>query len=351
MDLRSLLLFALTFTLIVAVHEFGHYITARLLGMRVLEFAFGFPPKIVGITHAGILYSINAIPFGGFVRILGQDDFDPKATSADPMAFTSKSWIAQSIVLVAGVVMNFLLALILLTGAFLVTGQPEPTGQIRVAEVQASSPAAAAKLQVGDVITRIDGKDASGMANLVNYTRRRAEKELTLTIMRENAAQEVTLTPRADPPDGQGPLGIKIEDVTVVRPIGLAEAMGSAMSLTGSVAHGIANLPAAIFEGTAGAQVGGPIEIYRVTKQVSEVDTAAFLKLVGILSVNLGIVNILPFPGLDGGRLLFVLISGIFKRQLSPKAEGIVHLAGFLFLLAVLILVSINDVSRIIKGG
>ncbi|HKC91293.1 MAG TPA: site-2 protease family protein, partial [Candidatus Limnocylindria bacterium] len=128
-------LFLVMFTLIIAVHEFGHYITARLLGMRVLEFAFGFPPRIFAIRRGGIDYSVNAIPFGGFVRILGQDDFAIEQRGAgEPGSFTSKPWWAQAIVLAAGVAMNFVLALIVLTAAFMI-GTEAPTGVVRVEEV------------------------------------------------------------------------------------------------------------------------------------------------------------------------------------------------------------------------
>ena len=134
-DVRTVLLFLVVFTVIIAVHEFGHYITARLLGMRVLEFAFGFPPRLAGITHAGIAYTLNWIPFGGFVRILGQDDFSIKQQGeGDPQAFGSKPWWAQAIVLVAGVTMNFVLAIVVLTAAFAL-GTTGPTGEVRVIEV------------------------------------------------------------------------------------------------------------------------------------------------------------------------------------------------------------------------
>src|SRR6267378_8503085 len=132
-------LFLIMFTAIIAVHEFGHYITARVLGMRVLEFAFGFPPRIAAIRRGGIDYSINAIPFGGFVRILGQDDFSIEQHGAgDPGSFTSKPWWAQAIVLAAGVVMHFILAIAVLTVAF-AAGTPTPTGQIRVDRVAPGS--------------------------------------------------------------------------------------------------------------------------------------------------------------------------------------------------------------------
>src|SRR3979490_2306960 len=140
----TLILFLLTFTVIIAVHEFGHYLTARLLGMKVLEFAFGFPPRIAAIRHAGIDYSINAIPFGGFVRILGQDDFSIEQHGAgDPGSFTSKPWWAQAAVVAAGVGMSFVLAIVVLTAAFAI-GTEAPSGVVQVQEVAPGSPAAAA---------------------------------------------------------------------------------------------------------------------------------------------------------------------------------------------------------------
>ena len=150
------LLFLLTFTVIIAVHEFGHYWTARLLGMKVLEFAFGFPPRLAAIRHAGIDYSINAIPFGGFVRILGQDDFTiHQAGEGDVGSFTSKPWWAQAIVLAAGVTMNMVLALVVLTIAF-ATGTTASTGDVRVRSVATDSPAQKAGIQVGDIVRSID---------------------------------------------------------------------------------------------------------------------------------------------------------------------------------------------------
>src|SRR5439155_10076088 len=154
---QTLVLFIATFTLIVAVHEFGHFAAARLLGMKVLEFAFGFPPRIAAIRRGETEYTINWIPFGGFVRILGQDDFTIRQTgTGDPRSFTSKPWWAQAVVLAAGVVMNFVLAIVILTVSFLV-GATAPTGDVRVANVQPNTPAAIAGIQVGDIVVDIDG--------------------------------------------------------------------------------------------------------------------------------------------------------------------------------------------------
>lgn len=356
--LRTLAIFLTVFTLIIAVHEFGHYITARLLGMKVLEFAFGFPPRAAGIRHAEIDYTVNWIPFGGFVRILGQDDFSIKQQGeGDPRAFTSKPWWAQAIVLVAGVTMNFVLALVVLTAAFAM-GTTGPTGEVRVADrgVAPGSPAESAGFQPGDIVVSVDGKKVSSTRELIQYTRRNVEKEIALEVSRNGRPiPTVRAVPRAEPPEGEGPLGIKIEDVQGPIAVGLPEAAGQAWALTGDVVTQIAELPGQLLgRGGSGSgpapEVTGPVGIFQVTGQVSELGLPTLLKLVGVLSVNLGVLNIVPFPGLDGGRLFFVLASALLRRRLSPQLEAGIHAAGFLLLLGLLVLVSISDIRRVVGG-
>ncbi|MBA2371280.1 MAG: M50 family metallopeptidase [Candidatus Limnocylindria bacterium] len=357
-SLRTLAIFLLVFTLIIAVHEFGHYLTARLLGMKVLEFAFGFPPRAVGVRHAEIDYTLNWIPFGGFVRILGQDDFSIKQQGeGDPRAFTSKPWWAQAIVLVAGVTMNFVLALVVLTAAFAM-GTTGPTGEVRVAErgVAAGSPAEVAGFQPGDIVVSVDGRKVSTTRELIQYTRRNVEKEIALEVMRNGRPiPTVRAIPRAEPPEGEGPLGIKIEDVQGPMAVGVPEAFGQAWALSGEVVTQILELPGQLIgrggSGTGPApEVTGPVGIFQVTGQVAELGLPTLLKLVGVLSVNLGVLNIVPFPGLDGGRLFFVLVAGLFRRRLSPQLEAGIHAAGFVLLLALLVLVSISDIRRAVGG-
>lgn len=355
-DARTLVLFVITFTAIIAVHEFGHYLTARLLGMKVLEFAFGFPPKVVSIVHGGISYSINAIPFGGFVRILGQDDFAiHQEGEGDPRAFTSKPWWAQAIVLVAGVTMNVLLALVVLTAAF-ASGTTAPNGDVRVDLVAAGSPAEAAGIKVDDIVRSIDGKQVTSSRDLVAAVRAKArtESEVTLQIERNGRPlPPIKAVPRAEPPEGQGPLGIRLEDVQGPIAVALPEAFGQAVSLTRDVVVQILELPGQLISarGTGdGPAVSGPIGILQVTGQVAQFGVATFLKLVGVLSINLAVLNIVPFPGLDGGRLFFVLVAGIFRKRLSPQLEAAVHAVGFALLLLLLVVVSISDIRRVVGG-
>ncbi len=355
-DLRTLVLFLLTFTLIIAVHELGHFVSARLLGMKVLEFGFGFPPRAFRIQHAGIDYTVNWIPFGGFVRILGQDDFTiHQQGEGDPRSFTSKPWWAQAIALAAGVFMNFVLAIVVLTVAF-TTGSTAPTGEVRVVEVAPGSPAAAAGILPGDIVAAVDGRRMTRTNDLVRYTTRNVEKLVSIELVRGGKPlAPIEAVPRAEPPEGQGPLGIRIEDVQAPVSVGIPDAFRQALGLTGDVVGQIVELPGQLFARSGSSspgppQVGGPIEIFRVTGQVAQFGLPTFLKLIGVLSVNLGVLNIVPFPGLDGGRLFFVLVGGIFRRRLSPQVEAAVHAIGFFLLLALLVVVSISDIRRAVGG-
>ena len=349
-------LFLVMFTLIIAVHEFGHYITARLLGMRVLEFAFGFPPRIFAVRRAGIDYSVNAIPFGGFVRILGQDDFSIEQHGAgDPGSFTSKPWWAQAIVLAAGVAMNFVLAIVVLTAAFAI-GTEAPTGAVRVEEVAPGSPAEAAGIQPGDVVRTIDGKTITRTSELQNYIYSHAGKEVTIVLDRGvRTVGPLVIVPRPQPPENEGPLGVKLSEVTSPpTALPLPQAFVQAARLTGDVVAQIADLPAQLLARPAGQPgpppVGGPIEILRVTALVSQAGLSAFLKLIGVISVNLGVLNIIPFPGLDGGRLFFVLLSAALRRRLSPQVEAAIHAVGFVLLIGLLVVVSVADIRRAAGG-
>jgi len=359
-DPRNVLLFLVTFTLIVAIHELGHYATARALGMQVLEFAIGFGPRLLGFRAGEIDYSVRAIPLGGYVRILGQDDFAiQQEGEGHPRAFTSKPWWSQAIVLVSGVAMNVVLALVALTIAF-VSGTTGPTGDVQIAEVMAHSPAEQAGLMKGDVVRAIDDRQITRSGELVNYVRQKARTETEVTLQIERNGRPIPLVkavPRKDPPEGEGPLGVRLEDVQGPISVSLPEAVRQSIGLAGEVVGQIAALPGQLLAsrgggggGGGGPEVGGPIQIFVVIAQISQYGLSTYLKLVGVLSVNLAVLNIVPFPGLDGGRLFFVLVAGIFRKRLSPQLEAAIHAVGFVLLLALLVVVSISDIRRVVGG-
>jgi len=253
-------LFIVMFTAIIAVHEFGHYLTARLLGMRVLEFAFGFPPRAFAIRHGGIDYSVNWIPFGGFVRILGQDDFSIEQRGAgEEGSFTSKPWWAQAIVLAAGVFMNFVLAITVLTVAFAI-GTTAPTGKIRVEEVAPNSPAAVAGIQPGDIVKSIDKRPITRTTDLVSYVTQHADKEVILVIERNGRDLDpITAVPRKEPPEGEGPLGIRLSEVQAQVAMSPPQAFLQALTLTGDVVEQIAELPGQLLTRAPGSPNPPPV--------------------------------------------------------------------------------------------
>jgi regulator of sigma E protease len=225
-----------------------------------------------------------------------------------------------------------------------------------VEEVAPGSPAEVAGIQPLDVVRTIDGKEITRTSDLQTYVYGHAGKEVTIVLDRGGrTVGPITVVPRATPPENEGPLGVKLSEVTSP-PTALAppQAFVQALRLTGDVVSQIADLPAQLFARPAGQPgpppVGGPIEILRVTALVSQAGLSAFLKLVGVISVNLGVLNIIPFPGLDGGRLFFVLLSAALRRRISPQVEAAIHAIGFVLLLGLLVGVSVADIRRAAGG-
>jgi len=225
-----------------------------------------------------------------------------------------------------------------------------------VDEVAPNSPAAAAGIQPGDIVRSVDGRPVTKTTDLVAYVTSAARADMEVTLVLERNGRElppITTAPRAEPPTGEGPLGIKLGEVTAQVSMPLPQAFGQALGLTGDVVEQIAALPGELIARPPGAQpppVGGPIQIFVVTAAVSQLGFATFLKLVGVISVNLGVLNIIPFPGLDGGRLFFVLAGALLRRRLSPQVEAAIHAIGFVLLLGLLVVVSVADIRRATGG-
>jgi regulator of sigma E protease len=213
-----------------------------------------------------------------------------------------------------------------------------------------------AGIQPLDIVRTIDGNEVTRTTDLRTYIYGHAGKEVSIVIDRGGQTiGPIVVVPRANPPEAEGPLGVRLEDVasppTALSP---PQAFVQALRLTGDVARQIADLPGQLLSRPTNEPgpppVGGPIQIFLVTAAVSQLGVAAFLKLVGIISVNLGVLNIVPFPGLDGGRLFFVLLSAALRRRLSPQVEAAIHAVGFVLLLGLLVVVSVADIRRAAGG-
>jgi len=363
---RSLITVVLFFGILgilVIVHELGHFVTARLFRVRVLEFGIGFPPRAKVIRDVGeTVYSLNWLPIGGFVKLEGEDGDEAQ----DPRSFAAQGLLRKLVILLAGVAMNLVLAFAIFTGIAL-TG--DPAIGVYVPYVQPGSPAEMAGVRVGDVIERVDGRtfSAFGPSSILQDLRAKAGRTVVLTARRDGAAVQLTATLR-DPQQieaGNGALGIgqvpdrPLESRTiqdrVTYEFAAAIALGTERTVdaTRLVIDGVGQLVASIVtQPTEPPPAAGPVGI---ATQIGDVFWAlgplVTLYLAAILSANLAVVNILPFPPLDGGRMLMLVIKRFVGERLSLRAERLTYFVGFAVLLAFLIWVTAFDIARQLGGG
>lgn len=346
------LIFIIVLGVLVLVHEFGHFITAKKAGMKVEEFGFGFPPRIFGIKKGETTYSLNWIPFGGFVKIFGEDG----QGEDNQKSFASKKAGARARVIVAGVVMNILLAYVLLTAGNMMglrTAIAEDDKnplihdrQIQIVQIAAHSPAAEAKLETLDEII--------GFANVADFQKFINEnrgKNIIIKIKRGGKILEKSITPRVNPPAGEGALGISLAATGVIKyPWYKAIYEGGKQTgiLIMNTAYGYGQIIGRLFTtGSPGAELSGPIGIARFTGQAARIGLAYLIQLMALLSVNLAILNIIPFPALDGGRLLFIGLEKIKGSPISRRVENLVNSIGFALLIALMVYVTTKDISRL----
>jgi regulator of sigma E protease len=331
-------------SLMMFVHELGHFITARLAGITVQEFGFGLPPRIWGYkAKNGVIYSINWIPFGAFVKMLGEED--PTA----PGSFASKPRGIRAIVLSAGSGMNFLLAVAAFAMVFIV-GIPgvAPDGPVNIAEVAPGSPAEVAGLQPGDQIIAFDNQSVT-VQSFRDATQSHLDQPIQIGYRRGNQTATTSLTPRSNPPDGQGAIGIVISGTLIhLNPFA---AVGQGFMQTVRVIGLTLSVPKMLLEGTiapADARLVGLVGMAQETSAtVSYVADTGFwyplFFLTGLFSAGLSIANMLPIPALDGGRLFFVILEWIRGRRIPPEREAAYHFVGIVVLLTIMVIISFND--------
>ena len=353
--LLALVLFIVILGGLVLVHEIGHFVTARLLGVRVLEFGIGFPPRAKVLRAKGeTLWTLNWLPIGGFVRMDGEDGDgadDPRSFSAKPL------WVRLAI-LVAGVVMNIVLAFAIF---FSIAWLASPVVGVEIGKVEAGSPAAAAGLRPGDEIFAVSGEtfEFFGERNLIDALRGNAGKTVALDVVRDDGSRvsiNATLRPAAELSPTRGALGIS--DLTqaytgtyVGHDIGtsLGIAATQVVNWGGLIIDGLGSLVAGfITDPTAPPPASGPIGIaVSLTDIFLGSGPILTLFVAGILSVNLGVVNILPFPPLDGGRMSMLVIKRLFGSRVSLRAERLTYAVGFVFLMVFIFWVSGFDIIRL----
>ncbi len=355
----SVIIFILILALLVLVHEFGHFIAAKKAGVLVEEFGIGFPPRIFGVKIGETLYSLNIIFLGGFVKLYGEEykeTANKKEEHLTKRAFSHKKPFAKAFIVVCGVIGNFLLGWILVSYLF-TQGVPTPTNHVVVESVQKNTPAQAAGLQESDVILELktDNKTyrLTSANALINLTKQLEGQNINLVVLRDNKELVINLTPRKNPPAGQGPLGVVITSYMTKKytwyqaPIsGLIESFSITRQIVTQLVQTVLQF---VTLKKTNVDVTGPIGIAQYTGQAIKLGKDAVLELIALLSLNLAVINILPFPALDGGKLVFVVYEWITKKRVNQTIENYTNLVGIVILLTLAILVSIHDIMKIYK--
>lgn len=357
--MESILTTSLTFfvilSILVFIHELGHFLIAKWAGILVEEFGFGLPPRLFGKKVGETVYSINSLPIGGFVKLYGEDaDELKKANVPAKRSFTNKSKKIRASILVAGVCMNFVLA-VGITTYLLTQGVPEPSGHVHVERVQVGSPAEEVGLEVGDTIAAIEGQSIITPRDLIEATKKYLGTTVTLTVKRDSKEMEIPVLARKDPPQGQGAIGVAISDLeTKYYSVDRAplEAVRINLWRGGEMLKGIGVLIWRVVTlQPVAADVAGPIGIAAVTGEAVRFGWKAVLEFMSILSLNLAVINILPIPALDGGRLAFLFAEKLLGRKLRPAFEQKTHQFGMIILIFLILLISINDILRLARGS
>lgn len=372
----SIIIFIATLLTLVLIHELGHFLFAKKFGIKVEEFGFGIPPKVWGKKFGETLVSINWLPLGGFVRLLGEDEVN-KNILANPRSFAHKKVWERIMVVFAGVLMNFILAWIifyislgfagfkfqlplLVDHKFLGVEQTNENFVV-ITNVSKDSPAEAANLKTGEQIISINGESVNASGDFIAKTKSQAGKEIKLTVLdSDKQTREVQITPRENPPVGQGPLGIALTSVALAN----MEYKSPLQKVFAGPLHSI-NL--AIYSGKVigkligqsfakrtlepiSSSVSGPVGIGILANDIltkASNPALAYLDFMGLLSLNLAVINLLPIPAMDGGRLFFLLVEAITRKRVHAEIEKWVHTIGMVFLLCLAVLITFSDVRKL----
>lgn len=372
----TILVFLVTLLVLVLAHELGHFTVAKKYGVKILEFGFGIPPKIWGKKVGETIVSINLLPVGGFVRLLGEDETDKK-TLQDKRSFAVQPVWHRILIVIAGVVSNFLLAVILfwvVLGAqgfkeripliipfhFIGVNQTDETS-IYIAGIAGNSPAQTAGIQVGERVTQFNGIDLKDSRQFTELTKEHAGGKVTLTLVSDpdKSSRQVQIVPRPNPPAGQGALGVELAALSVAElnyetPFQKATAgVVHSYNLASYSLNILGNLISTSVKTKnlepVSQSVSGPVGLTNLTGEIVHTRSPfiPYLNFVALLSLNLAIINILPFPALDGGRLFFLALEAVLRRRIKPEVERWVNTVGMALLIALIVLVTFSDIRKL----
>lgn len=374
--LLTIIAFLVVLSVLVFVHELGHFLAARRFGAAADEFGLGFPPRLFGFYKstsgtwkwkwgrgevsdaADTIYSLNMVPLGGFVKIRGENGED----KTDTKSFANKPAWQRAIMLSAGVIMNILLAAVIFSFIFGFGAVQSIDGidlknaeikdrQVMIAAVSESSPAAQAEFKPGDTIVAVNGNPIEDVESLQNFVADKAGEKLVYTIKRDDIEFTKEVTPVMLAETNKGGIGVVISEMAFVRfpwYQAIIEGVKNTVFFLGAIVIGLYDLLARLVTGAGvSADVAGPVGIAVLTGQVVELGFMYLLQFAALLSLNLAVINILPFPALDGGRILFLIIEKIKGRPVKQQTEALIHNIGFMLLIILVILVTFKDIKSL----
>lgn len=365
--ITTIIIFLVLLSLLVFVHELGHFVVAKKSGMKVHEFGFGFPPRLLGLkkidgrwqlvgrkakADESTIYSINAIPLGGFVKIMGEDS----DANDQPDSFTTKSFWAKFGTVAAGVMMNVFLAWVLLSGGYmfgLPVALPDQdsvpargrfmNAQVAIMDVRTDSVAERANLAVGDIVRSADGQPISSLAEFQDIVHNKKGQTLNLEIQRLNERKSLSIRIPGEAQSDGSLLGVGLALYGDLQ-FGFFPAWYYGAQTTYNQLTGIVGGIAGLFRDSAGLKnVGGPVKIAKLTGQVADLGVIPLVQFTAFLSLNLAILNSLPLPALDGGRALFLVIEKLRRKKNNALFEQYANFIGFVFLLGLMLLVTARD--------
>lgn len=336
--LISLAITILILGLLIFVHELGHFLVAKKVGIRVHEFALGMGPLVFSRQVGDTLYSLRAFPIGGFNRMAGMEGGE----MADPRGFNTRTVGQRMRVIAAGSLMNFVLAIILFIILFMGIGVASDSN--RIADVIKGGPAELAGLQAGDSILAVNGVETATWGELTTIIRENPEQDLEVLASRSGKPFELTIRTTMDQTENVGMIGIK----RLFEKKGIFESIW--LGISSSVALGILIIQqlGLMLGGLIPAEVAGPVGMVQIVGEVMEFGVGSIIQFAAMLSLNLGIINLFPIPALDGSRLIFLGIEGLRGRPIKPERENFFHFVGFVLLIGLMLLITYKDIWRIV---
>ena len=330
--MTTLLASIFVFGLLIASHEFGHFIVAKTSGVKVLEFSIGMGPKILGFHRGETDYSLRLLPIGGYVKMLGEE-----GNSSDPRAFCNQSPWRRLPIIIAGALMNFLIAIILFSISFSVTGFEKPV----VSKIEAGYPAELSGVKVNDKILRVNDKKINTWTEFIMHIQENEDKQFKMTVERQGKLLDVNIKPILDQKYDRYMIGISS---TLVESGNIGESIKQSFVETISSIKLMTSWIGRAVTGKASMKdVGGPVAIVQMSGQAARAGIATLLYFAAFLSINLGVINLLPFPALDGGWVIILLLEGITRRKIDENKIGFVNMIGFTLLMIFAALVIFKD--------